>query len=478
MEPQPQIPFLIITSNPKILYKMKKFLVLSIITGILIAGCNPNEDLYDQLDKVTSDAYTDQLEYTLTESDYSDIADLALEDAETVEDSQMIGNIDRYKAFADECKAADYVPAFLGEKYVALDKGSVINVTYNYMGSLEALSLLTQATYYTLTDSDYDSMGEAYGEPGYYDSFDDDVPPDDYLPDFLAGKYPDAGEGDLVGVTYDYYQGEVVEKTGFYSLENGTWQPAGLSVSNIYVLSWSDYDEMGAPGSEGSFSEDHPAADYLPTFLKNKFPYAKKGDYKNIVYEYALDDDNSEMRARKYTFDGEKWLPHKKLSNQFIRGNDQWVFDPTVRFRMSSPDYQMIVDERAAKYVNSFGTAESYSGADSYWGNFSMRIKDRAENEPEFDDMTEEEAFALMWERIINLADEPMETRGALIVLLQKKFPNAVPQQNGVDVFYEVTFDTYYGADKRPVYTVKYRCTASGDPASFEYVESNTPYEE
>ena len=97
---------------------------------------------------------------------------------------------------------------------------------------------------------------------------------------------------------------------------------------------------------------------------------------------------------------------------------------------------------------------------------------------PEFVDMDEDEAINLMWERILHLPDEPMETRGALTLMLQKKFPDAVPQKNGIEVMYEVTFDTYHGGGQRGLYTATYQCTASGDPATFEFVETTAPYSE
>jgi hypothetical protein len=457
---------------------MKKLLFLTIISGILLAGCNPNEELYDELDKETSDAYTDQLEYTLTEGDYATIADLALANATSAEDSNMIENIDTYGAFGDEFKAADYVPAFLANKYLALDEGSVIRVSYNYMGSMEILNQLSATTYYTLTRDDYDSMGEGTDEPGEYNNFAYDINPDDYLPDFLASTFPEAEEGDQIAVSYDYYNyGEVTVRTDFYTFESGAWQKGEASVSNLYVLNESDYDAMGAPGNYDNFSEDDDPQDYLPTFLKNKYPYAHKGDFRYIVYDYYSSGDTY-TRSRKYTFDGETWKPYVQESNQFIHGSEGWAFDPTVRFTMSGDDYQLIVDERASSYVDSYGNTEFYSGASSYYGNFDMRQEGRIEQAPEYADLSEEEAEELMWERILVLEDEPMETRGALVVMLQKKFPNAVPEQNGVPVYYEVTFDTYYGGGKAPVYTAKYQCTASGDPATFEYIESDTPYSE
>jgi len=486
-----QIPILIIEQQSKKHTTMiKKFLFLSIIAGLVLAGCNPNEELYNELDKKTSDAYTDQFSYTLADEDYSAITDLALEDATTEEDSNMIENIEEYKAFADEFPAADYIPKFLGDKYIALDQGSSINVTYKYMGSMGILDKFGEAESYTLTEADYDSMGEGSYEPGQYDNFSSSVPPEDYLPDFLTGQYPDAGEGEMVAVTYDYYQGYVVTLTDYYQKKGQSWEV----VPNVYVLSSDDYDSMGAPGNYDNFSSDVPPEDYLPTFLKQKFPYAEAGDQKYVVFKYY--SGYVSVRAMKYSYDGSSWHAYETVSNQFINNGEKWVFDPTVRFTMSSSDYQLIVDERDSKYVDSYGTAEYYSGASAYYNNFNLRIPDRMEydsttfhrsaiaeslgesTETLTDEEYTSEAKEIMWNRIINLADEPMNTRGAFIVLLQNKFPNAQPQKNGVDVYYKVTFDTYNNDRSSSQYTVTYLCTASGNPAEFEYVDGNTPYSE
>ncbi len=452
---------------------IRKFLFLSIIAGLLMAGCNPNEELYDRLDEKTSDAYTETFDYTLKKGDYSTITDLALEDATTAKDSSRISNIDQYNAFADEFKAANYIPKFLGQKFQALDQGSAISVTYHHLGSLGLLGRFSEAESYTLTEADYDSMGEGEYEPGEYDNFSGSVPPEDYLPDFLAGKYPEAQEGDMVAVTYDFYKGGgvVATLTDYYQFKESNWQV----VPNTYVLTTGDYDSMGAPGNYDNFSDDVPPEDYLPTFLEEKFPYAEEGDQKYVVYAYYA--GYTEVRAKRYTYNGSEWKSYKTVSNQFIHGDEKWVFDPTVGFEMASSDYQLIVDERDSKYINEYGTGEFYSGADSYHSNFSLVIEDRIEFDAEtFEGISTEEAQNIMWERILKKPDEPMATRGGLIVMLQKKFPDAQPTKNGVDVYYEVTFDTYNNDRSSSTYTARYQCTAAGDPAEFKYVESNTPY--
>ncbi|WP_111707328.1 hypothetical protein [Lutibacter citreus] len=58
---------------------------------------------------------------------------------------------------------------------------------------------------YFIGSGDFDSMGEASGQPGRYNNFGSSTPPGDYLPTFLNIKYPYALEGNEMIVVYDYY---------------------------------------------------------------------------------------------------------------------------------------------------------------------------------------------------------------------------------------------------------------------------------
>jgi hypothetical protein len=197
-----------------------------------------------------------------------------------------------------------------------------------------------------------------------------------------------------------------------------------------------------------------------------------------VVYTYYVGYDTK--RASKYYFDGDTWKPYQKVSNKFLKLEDKWAFDPTVRFTVSSSDMWLIINERENKYIDTqYENVEYYSGADAYHGNFTMAIDDRVEYDPEtFDGLSDEEAKEIMWKRLLKLPDEPKKTRGAFQLMLQKKFPDAVPQKNDVDVMYEISFEVYFGAGKSDNYTVTYQCTASGNPPEFTYVEGNTPYSE
>ena len=71
--------------------------------------------------------------------------------------------------------------------------------------------------------------------------------------------------------------------------------------------------------------------------------------------------------------------------------------------------------------------------------------------------LTDEEALENMFERI----------NVAIGIFLDAKFPNAEPIQNGVEVYYAITYETYEENMVRNHFTVTYKCVGIGE---FEYI--------
>lgn len=422
---------------------MKKLLYLFAI-ALLAFGCEDYNDQFEGYDD-NPIKLVEKLDYTLIDEDYE----------------SMGGDPAKYLSFSSSTPAADYVPDFLASHYPSLDVNSAINVTYNYyVGGLDYLDYLTEAKSYELTTADYDSMGEESGQPGKYNNFDSSTPPEDYLPDFFATKYPDAEDGDMVFITYKFYSGGVSLVSEYYGFDGSTWAavevdlPDGVSV---YQLSADDYDSMGEesgqPGKYNNFDSSTPPGDYLPTFLSLKFPYAKEGDKKAVVYMYY--SKGASKRAIQYTKTASGWEAYSSTqarTDQFLKTADGWVFDPTIIFTMSADDFQMIVDfvksEHGSDKVDSYGTAEFYYGAGAYYENFDFR-------DGKFD-----ASFA---------SGLDAAKAGVSEALLPSKFPNAVAQISGIDVMYVVTFTTYDGADGEETFT--FQCTKSGPNPEFTFVE-------
>ncbi|MBE0650868.1 MAG: choice-of-anchor J domain-containing protein [Bacteroidales bacterium] len=72
---------------------------------------------------------------------------------------------------------------------------------------------------YALSSNDYSAMGA----PGQYNNFSSSAEPDNYLPQFLAQKYPYAQLGDRMNVAYLYYSGKTYLRVDQYTFTNTGW---------------------------------------------------------------------------------------------------------------------------------------------------------------------------------------------------------------------------------------------------------------
>lgn len=99
------------------------------------------------------------------------------------------------------------------------------------------------STAYGMTASDYDAMGDG---PGRYNNFSSSAEPEDYLPQFLATKYPFAQEEDQMVVSYMYYDGTSTgRRADFYTYTMGIW--VGYSSTIEQTLSFGHDGDSWVP---------------------------------------------------------------------------------------------------------------------------------------------------------------------------------------------------------------------------------------
>ena len=252
-----------------------------------------------------------------------------------------------------------------------------------------------------------------------------------------------------------------------YQLNGGKWAP----MKGVYALSDADYVPMGGNvGKYGDFSSSEPADNYLPQFLAQKYPYAQEGDSIAVMYNYY--SSGLKTYVDEYDFHNGEWAlynPIEVKTDQFIENGTKWVFDPTVKFTMTADDYQLIVDAVKAdankkSLVDKYGTAEYYYGASAYYSEFNIQIALRSD-QSDYNGLSDSEATDLIMKRVAE----------GVGVMLQAKFPNAVAQVSGVNVFYVVTFTTYDSGGVTAQETVTYQCTKSAPNPVFTYVSGPDP---
>ena len=269
-----------------------------------------------------------------------------------------------------------------------------------------------------------------------------------------------------------YSVASTTERT-LYINEGGDWAVA----ADYTVLTPADYTAMGQ-----KYQNLTGAGAYLPTFLKQKFPYAQAEDIENVMYlYYNSSSKETYYLCDQYQYNGSEWVVNDgTTTEQFVKSNGQWMYDPSVTIDLpttrgdatSALYYQTCVDwvynnicvplgdtsiKSGKFYVTSYGNNEYYCGTSAYQNNIDLRpSKAREQYAAGWGDMSDDEIVKTMKERFMN---EVMP--GALAVL----HPDAKPV-DGVDVIYTINFSVYTGTTT--AYTARWKVVA---PGKFEPID-------
>lgn len=434
---------------------MKYFKAISMLFAMfLLASCDPNEAIYEQLD-MDQAPYKQAIEYTLTDPDYTSLG----------------GPVASLQAFTNEDPAMAYIPLLLKRKFLALNLGSSALVTYNFR---EDEPLWEQAGFgYVLTPNDYAYIGLAGN------AFSPDIPASGSLPGFLAKKYPNAEAGDEVSIIYNFLDGsEETQNLDLYEYDGEAWAWVETTENLPFVgyeFTDDDYAQFGGDiAAYQNFSDDFPADLYVPAWLRNNYPLAVDGQQQ--VLKYRVYSGGAFHEIAHYSFDGVQWIRSSNVeqrSEQYIYGAQGWAFDPTIRFIMGSADYMVLATSDPIPHAT-YADFGYYYGAAAYYSNFDMRLAARRtakDSEGNYydtalgailDSQGPEAAVDEMFRRIVE---------EGLILLLQHKYPEAVPQTGGIDVHYIVGFETYNDNFSRSYLEAEYQCTAAGSPPQFTLIE-------
>ena len=432
---------------------MKNILYVAAVLGAMfVSSCEPNADIYDKLD-ANKDPYNKKITYTLTTADYG---------------KTVTGNatVDKYKAFMDSLPASNFIPKVLAKNFPALSTNSEVVVTYNYL--VPNVYSNNALFGYELTDADYGTLGNATVATNK--SFDGTNKSIALLPAFLLNKYPSAVATDTQNVVIKYNYSWNLER---YVFDGAAW--SRLATNGVftdftqigYLLTTADYLSMGGDVARyKNFSSTVLSENYLPTFLKNKYPYAFEGSIKVLKFKYYSGGAVDKTEMYKLTSGVWTKLAAYNLvakTGQYIYGPQGWAFDPTVRLTMVPADYQLIVskDPIPDPVYTDFGY---YYGASGKYGNFDNRVSKRKALNPEMTDKTDSECITIMMNRL----------PAAIKVMLEEKYKTAVPTVGGLEVHYIVTYKSYNNDLSYTTYSIDYKCTAAGNPATFELISGPT----
>lgn len=221
---------------------LKKYSLITLASLALFA-CNPMEDIYDKLDAVQEPLHED-VTYTFVTADYAAMSKIALKHATTKTDSTIAKLIASSNSFPNEELASACIGSYLSTLFPALNKKSTATVTYNLNARTEeevqAIQKVTDAPLYLLTAADYESV---WGEKGIK-YLTPEKSPEMTLPKILTAAYPDAVNGQLVKVEYNYSMVEPeVDALVMNSLDENF--ETGEKYENVALLGWTNFVEAG-----------------------------------------------------------------------------------------------------------------------------------------------------------------------------------------------------------------------------------------
>ncbi len=324
---------------------MKRYILSLLAFALFFTSCEgPMDAINDEIDSLKVNYAVSNLEFTLTDAN--------------IKTDMAVGTT----YFSEAKPAANYVPAFLKKQYPALGKGSRALVTYNFLPSAFFETIIGTTTDYTLVTEDYDAMGTASGTPGKNDNFTSVITPEVFMPAFLLTKFADATAGKAYRIFYNYRTSGANFTYSKFAYFNGTeW----LISATIYELIAADYDSMGDPGNYDNFSSTDKPENYLPNFMKVKFPLALDATKMLVLYKYYSSTTvtkGSEMKLTSGVWGFVTSLTKKTQS--FVHKGTAWEAAPDLKFIETT-------DAHTREYT--LTNADFAMVGNGYYNNFDVR---------------------------------------------------------------------------------------------------------
>ena len=227
------------------------------VSLILLSGCKYNDDNFEGLDDMTQPTNLMKIEYTLTDADYATISSNSTNKkiATDAGVSKDFENVKTNMYLTEKITGADYIPAFLLDKYYTADKGSSAKITYKYKEAMSSLlSEYASVKYLKPTDAEYKLV---YGENAFAPYLNEKT--EGQMSKILNEKFKDAEKGTAVFVDYKLGEGQLENPLmwqNFEALPTGDLKELkGWFISSQWkVTSYDDnqYVQYSANGTKGA----------------------------------------------------------------------------------------------------------------------------------------------------------------------------------------------------------------------------------
>ena len=399
---------------------------------------------------VSEDDFNKFFEYKFPEVEKGSVVDLTYKTSPEITnyeltdaDYDLVGNgqydnFDIRTGSADETEEARRVKiqTILLNNFPDAELGDKFNVTYaiydGASGTREMLLELTEntpanVTEYTLTDADYDLVGN-----GQYDNF--DIRPGRAeeteearrakIETILLNNFPSAQTGDIYKVTYAIYDGSAGTREMLLEFDGTNWNIykaltyefytitlVDKTSSFVYINDWEapyaltdeDYSEMGQRFNnfDGRTEEDRAEAlRIIGVFLGQKYPFASTNDFMAIEYKSFTGSGNAIVNAN-YVFDGTSWnaIPAViESSLDFVHDGNNWNQETIIEYELVDTDYTLIADTYRDNpdYADAVANLETYGNISTF--NWTTEQIDAAINtvlNTHFSSVEEDQKFAV-----------------------------------------------------------------------------------
>ena len=231
---------------------MKKiYYIVSLVVLALFTSCDYNAKNFPGFDQGAIPSNVANYKYTLTDADYTTIATAIkkpvndsinllkaqLKGATKSDSVKINANIAKLnlkfttdsvyikatyiannKFFNSRLLANNYIPYLLNTNYPYTDNGSTFMATFSDVDNGDTLSIAA-ANRFTLSATDYLSMGTGVNQPGQYKNISSVMPVMTYLNQFLKIKCAYAQTNDVKVVSYLYYDSNKLSKKQYRILK-------------------------------------------------------------------------------------------------------------------------------------------------------------------------------------------------------------------------------------------------------------------